>query len=74
MKYKCFVCGYTYDHEKGDPDSGVKPGTPFASLPDSWTCPVCGGLVALEAVDWRHDRPAPRVGLSFTPRSRLIQP
>ena len=39
----------------------------------SGTCPVCGGLVALEAVDWRHDRPAPRVGLSFTPRSRLIQ-
>jgi rubredoxin/flavin reductase (DIM6/NTAB) family NADH-FMN oxidoreductase RutF len=41
-KYKCSVCGYTYDPEKGDPDSGVKPGTPFEKLPDDWVCPVCG--------------------------------
>jgi len=42
MKYKCLVCGYIYDPEKGDTDSGVKPGTPFESLPDGWSCPVCG--------------------------------
>lgn len=41
-KYKCSVCGYIYDPEKGDPDSGVKPGVPFESLPDDWVCPVCG--------------------------------
>ncbi|MBC7190314.1 flavin reductase [Candidatus Aerophobetes bacterium] len=41
-KYKCTVCGYIYDPEKGDPDSGVKPGTPFEKLPESWVCPVCG--------------------------------
>jgi rubredoxin/flavin reductase (DIM6/NTAB) family NADH-FMN oxidoreductase RutF len=41
-KYTCSVCGYVYDPEKGDPDSGVKPGTPFEELPDSWVCPVCG--------------------------------
>lgn len=41
-KYKCSVCGYIYDPDKGDPDSGVKPGTPFENLPDSWVCPVCG--------------------------------
>lgn len=41
-KYKCTVCGYTYDPELGDPDGGVKPGTPFEKLPDDWTCPVCG--------------------------------
>jgi len=38
MKYKCLICGYIYDPEKGDPDSGVKPGTPFESLPDGWSC------------------------------------
>lgn len=41
-KYVCTVCGYVYDPEIGDPDSGIKPGTPFEELPDNWTCPVCG--------------------------------
>ena len=41
-KYKCTVCGYVYDPEKGDPDSGIKPGTLFEELPDDWVCPVCG--------------------------------
>jgi len=40
-KYRCTVCGYIYDPEKGDPDSGIKPGTPFEELPDDWVCPVC---------------------------------
>ncbi len=42
IKYKCTVCGYIYDPEKGDPESGVNPGTPFEELPDDWECPVCG--------------------------------
>lgn len=42
QKYKCTVCGYIYEPEKGDPDSGVQPGTPFEKLPDDWVCPVCG--------------------------------
>ena len=41
-KYQCTVCGYIYDPEKGDPDGGVAPGTPFEQLPDDWVCPVCG--------------------------------
>ncbi len=41
-KYKCVVCGYIYDPEKGDSDSGVKPVTPFEELPDDWVCPLCG--------------------------------
>ena len=36
------MCGYIYDPAKGDPDAGIAPGTPFESLPDSWTCPQCG--------------------------------
>ena len=41
-KWECTVCGYIYDPEKGDLEHGVKPGTPFAQLPDDWVCPVCG--------------------------------
>ena len=41
-KYRCTVCGYIYDPEKGDPDSGIAPGTPFEDIPDDWVCPVCG--------------------------------
>ncbi len=41
-KYVCGVCGYVYDPANGDPDGGVAPGTSFADIPDSWTCPVCG--------------------------------
>ncbi|MHC2994700.1 MAG: flavin reductase [Candidatus Atribacteria bacterium] len=42
VKYKCTVCGYIYDPEKGDPESGINPGTSFEDLPDDWVCPVCG--------------------------------
>ena len=41
-RWECMTCGYVYDPEKGDPDSGVAPGTAFEDLPDDWTCPVCG--------------------------------
>lgn len=41
-KYVCSVCGYVYDPEAGDPDNGIKPGTKFNDLPESWVCPVCG--------------------------------
>jgi flavin reductase (DIM6/NTAB) family NADH-FMN oxidoreductase RutF/rubredoxin len=41
-KYRCTVCGYIYDPEKGDSDGGIEPGTPFDQLPDDWVCPVCG--------------------------------
>ncbi|MFZ3136582.1 MAG: rubredoxin [Thermodesulfovibrionales bacterium] len=41
-KYKCTVCGYIYDPELGEEDSGIPPGTPFEELPDDWKCPVCG--------------------------------
>ncbi|MGZ3595221.1 MAG: flavin reductase [Syntrophales bacterium] len=41
-RYTCSVCGYVYDPEKGDPDSGVKLGTNFTGLHTDWTCPICG--------------------------------
>ena len=41
-KWRCTICGYTYDPAKGDPDSGIEPGTAFEDLPDDWSCPRCG--------------------------------
>jgi len=41
-KYRCTVCGYIYDPQVGDPDSGIKPGTAFEDIPSTWVCPVCG--------------------------------
>ncbi len=41
-RYVCTICGYVYDPANGDPDNGINPGTPFESLPDDWSCPVCG--------------------------------
>jgi flavin reductase (DIM6/NTAB) family NADH-FMN oxidoreductase RutF/rubredoxin len=40
-KYKCKICGYVYDPGKGDTDGGIKPGTSFEEVPDTWTCPIC---------------------------------
>ncbi|MGZ7068655.1 MAG: hydroxylamine reductase, partial [Methanobacterium sp.] len=41
-KYRCIICEYVYDPQKGDPDTGIDPGTSFEDLPDDWLCPVCG--------------------------------
>ena len=45
-KYICKTCGYIYDPEVGDPDSGIEPGTTFESIPEDWVCPVCGATKA----------------------------
>jgi rubredoxin len=42
QKHICTVCGYEYDPEQGDPDSGIEPGTPFEEIPEDWVCPICG--------------------------------
>jgi len=41
-KFECEPCGYIYDPELGDPESGIKPGTSFEDLPEDWVCPLCG--------------------------------
>ena len=41
QKYVCVPCGYIYDPAEGDPDNGIKEGTPFEELPEEWVCPVC---------------------------------
>jgi rubredoxin len=41
-QWQCYYCGHIHDEAIGDPEGGVEPGTPFAEIPDSWNCPVCG--------------------------------
>ena len=41
-KYICIACGYVYDPELGEPNSGIEPGVTFEDLPDDWVCPLCG--------------------------------
>ena len=40
-KFEC-PCGYVYDPEIGDPDSGIAPGTAWDDIPEDWVCPICG--------------------------------
>ena len=42
MKYVCDVCGWEYDEELGDPDTGIEPGTKFEDLPEDFERPLCG--------------------------------
>jgi len=42
QKYRCIVCSYVYDPQKGDSDGGIDPGTTFEDIPEDWVCPVCG--------------------------------
>jgi len=41
MKYLCTVCGYIYDEEAGEPESGIAPGTKWEDVPDDYLCPLC---------------------------------
>ena len=40
--YICIVCGHVYSEALGDPEHGIAPGTLWADVPDTWTCPDCG--------------------------------
>ena len=50
MRYVCSVCGYVYDE--------AKEGKPFAALPDSWVCPLCGA--AKSAFDPEQQEQSPK--------------
>lgn len=41
-KWLCVPCGYIYDENIWDPDSGIAPWTRFEDIPQDWRCPVCG--------------------------------
>jgi rubredoxin len=42
-KMECKICWEVYDPEVGDPYWQIPAGTPFADLPDHWSCPNCEG-------------------------------
>ncbi len=41
-RWICDACGYIYEEAKGDPDSGLPPGTLYEDIPQDWMCPLCG--------------------------------
>ena len=41
-RWMCMNCGWTYDEAVGDPMGGIPPGTAWADIPATWTCPDCG--------------------------------
>ena len=55
MRYVCSICGYVYDEEKQ--------GKPFAALPETWTCPLCGAAKSAFAPEAaaKSAAPAPTV-------------
>lgn len=51
-RLECKICWHVYDPAKGDDYWQIPPGTPFANLPDHWSCPECDahkdGFMVLE--------------------------
>ena len=41
-KYRCNICDWVYDPQRGVPEIGIAPGIPFNELPDDFVCPECG--------------------------------
>jgi len=64
-RWLCEACGVIYDEARGDPDSGIAPGTRFEDIPEDWTCPVCG----VGKADFRPLAPAPAQVTRDVPRS-----
>jgi rubredoxin-NAD+ reductase len=49
-RYLCTVCGFIFDEEIGDIDSGIEPGTKWENVPNDWKCPLCGITKADESL------------------------
>ena len=41
-RWECVICGFIYDEAKGLPEEGIKAGTGWEDIPDTWTCPDGG--------------------------------
>lgn len=40
-RLECGICWHVYDPVEGDAVWQIAPGTPFAALPEHWSCPQC---------------------------------
>lgn len=45
-RLECKICWHVYDPAEGCAAWQVPPGTPFAELPEDWSCPNCDGRKA----------------------------
>lgn len=58
--YICSVCGFDYDEAKGDPGSGIAPGTRWEDVPEDWVCPICGADKSMfKAEGGEQEKPKP---------------
>jgi len=40
-QFQCPGCRYVYDEAKGERHEGFPPNTPWARIPEDWSCPDC---------------------------------
>lgn len=51
-KWRCKICGYVYDEERGESRYNIPPNTRFEELPEDFKCPICGaGKDAFEKLE-----------------------
>lgn len=43
-KWRCTLCGWIYDPQKGLPGKNIAPGTRFEDIPTNFRCPKCGAM------------------------------
>lgn len=72
-KYICSICGYVYDEEIGDPDSGIAPGTKWEDVPEDWNCPLCGAAKADFAEDKIMDKPDVQISIPSENESESLR-
>jgi len=64
-RWKCRVCSYVYDEEKGEILGGIPGGTRFSDLPEGWVCPQCGaGKEFFDRIPDEAERPLPSTTVS----------
>ena len=67
MRYVCTICGYIYDE--------AKEGVPFAQLPDTWVCPLCGAAKSAFVPEAAQPAaPAPRKPVVIDPDAQKLSP
>ena len=58
-RWVCRLCNYIYSEQLGEPHNGIKPGTAFEDLPDTYVCPVCGYSAKGRVGKWGFDEWVP---------------
>ena len=46
-EYKCKICGYVYDENKGESRAKLAPGTKWEDIPKDFRCPKCGAPISM---------------------------